>query len=350
MRDVRQTKPDGRARSPVREGGEVHACWRRYERAGAIPVYGEYVRARCPASCANLGPGFDVLALAVNLYVEVEVTRAERLSVSATGEGSDLPADSSHLAAKVAMEVAGDEKLAIRVHSDIPVGRGLGSSAALALATAAAAGSRDPLGVAASVDGHPENAAASMLGGLVAATRVKGMVRAVPLALDPALRFVAVVPDHQLATAKARQALPSEVSLSNASFNLGRMGLLVAGLADATMLLQEATEDRLHQDFRSPVFPVAPQLLAELLRSGALASCWSGAGSTMLGICRAGDADGVRSHSEAAMAAMGIPGKVLLLDADRSGLVVDEGNAGAGGSSLGAKERSGRQLFDIVGE
>ncbi len=311
---------------------------------GTNAVYGRCVRARCPASSANLGPGFDVLAVAVDLYVEVEVASADRLSVSASGEGADLPRDSSHLAAMVAMDVVGHDRLAIHVHSDIPVGRGLGSSAALALATAAAAGASDPLAVAARIDGHPENAAASMLGGLVAATVLRGKVAAVPLALDPALKFVAVVPDQQLPTAKARQALPTEVSLASASFNLGRMGLLVAGLANADVLVREATEDRIHQDFRSPFFPVAPQLLAELLRAGALASCWSGAGPTMIGICAASDAAQVAARVEPAMAAMGAPGRVLVLGADRSGLVVT-----AAGDGYEPTKRAGRQLFDLAG-
>src|ERR1700682_5614502 len=126
------------------------------------------MRARAPASSANLGPGFDVLALALSVYVEVTVEPAARLRVEAEGEGADLPLDATHLAVRVATEVAGHDRLAIAVRSEIPVVRGVGSSAALAAAAAAAAGARDPLGVAAAFDGHPENAAASVLGGLVA--------------------------------------------------------------------------------------------------------------------------------------------------------------------------------------
>jgi homoserine kinase len=122
------------------------------------------MRARAPASAANLGPGFDVLAVALDLYVEVEVEPAPRLVVRSEGEGADLDEDDMHLAARVAIDVVGHDRLAVTVRSDIPVGRGLGSSAALAVAAAAAAGSKDPLGVAARIDGHPENAAASAVG------------------------------------------------------------------------------------------------------------------------------------------------------------------------------------------
>jgi homoserine kinase len=272
-----------------------------------------------------MGPGFDVLALALDLYVEVDVVPAPRLTVRATGEGSELAADATHLAASVAIDVAGHDRLAITVQSDIPVARGLGSSAALAVAAAAAAGARDPLAVAARVDGHPENAAASVVGGLVAATTVKGAVRAVRMPLDVGLVFVALVPDRSLATSKARQALPQQVARADATFNLGRLTLLLAGLADRSLLIREATEDRLHQDYRSPMFPEAPQLLARLVDAGALASCWSGAGPTLLGICDGADGERIRTQAQALMAEMGVPGRVMMLRPDLEGLVIDGG-------------------------
>ena len=103
------------------------------------------MRARAPASAANLGPGFDTLAVALDLYVEVEVESASRLIVRSEGEGEGLSDDPSHLAARVAIDVAGTDHLSITVRSQIPIARGLGSSAALAVAAAAAAGAEDPL-------------------------------------------------------------------------------------------------------------------------------------------------------------------------------------------------------------
>jgi homoserine kinase len=281
------------------------------------------MRARAPASSANLGPGFDTLALALNLYVEVEVSTADRLIVRVEGEGQDLPTDHSHLAAMVAMDVAGTDKLEVVVRSRIPVARGLGSSAALAAAAAAAAGSADPMSVAAIVDGHPENAAASVLGGLVTASMVGPRPFAARLALDPDLAFVVLVPDGALATAKARQALPSSVPHGDASFNLGRMGMLLAGLADHRLLLREATEDRLHQTARTPLFPESPTLLTGLVEAGALASCWSGAGPSLLGMCASGTARKVREGAERLMVAAGVAGRALLLHADTAGITID---------------------------
>lgn len=280
------------------------------------------MRAKAPASSANLGPGFDTLAIALALYVEVEMEPADELRITSHGEGAELPVDSSHLAAAVARRVLGHDRVAITVHSEIPVGRGLGSSAALAAAAAAAAGADDPLAIAAEVDGHPENAAASVLGGLVTATTVNDRPVAARMPLDPELAFVVLVPSRSLATKRARAALPAQVPHQDASFNLGRMGLLLAGLADRRLLVHEATEDRLHQSARSPLFPEASHLLAELVAAGALASCWSGAGPSLLAVCAAANAAAVRATGDELLAEAGVPGRAILLTPDTEGLTI----------------------------
>jgi homoserine kinase len=279
------------------------------------------MRARAPASSANLGPGFDTLAVALDCYVSVEVEPAPSLRVHSEGEGSGLFDDASHLAARVAAEVLGHDRFAVTVRSQIPVARGLGSSAALAAAAAAAAGAQDPFAVAAAHDGHPENAAASVFGGLVAATTVEGRAVHAPLPLDGELAFVAVVPERNLATPEARRALPETVSRADVVFNLGRMGLLLAGLADPAYLVADATADRIHQPARTALFPEAPTLLRGLVDAGALAASWSGAGPTLIGVVHAGSLEVVASGAESALASSGVPGRVLTLRADRRGLV-----------------------------
>jgi homoserine kinase len=277
--------------------------------------------ARVPGSTSNLGPGFDVLGLALGFFTEVEVRPASHLIIETDGEGSDRATDATHLAARVATEVAGTDRLYIRVSSDVPVSRGLGSSAALAAATAAAAGAKDPLAVAARFDGHAENASASVLGGLVAATFVDGEVVARRLPLDPELSFVVIVPERQLATSTARVVLPSSLLFSDAVFNLGRLGLLLAGLADRRALVSAAGEDRLHQDVRASLYPEAPALLAALRAAGATVSCWSGAGPGLLGVCTdEATAERVAQGARAALDEVGLTGKAIVVAPDLEGL------------------------------
>jgi len=282
------------------------------------------MRARAPASSANLGPGFDALAVALNLYVQVEIEPAESLRLVTEGEGANQFESSSHLAVQVARQVVGHDRLSITVRSEIPLSRGLGSSAALAVAAAAAAGADDPFAVATEVDGHPENAAASAFGGLVAASMVDGLAVSVPLPLSDELAFVVMVPDRTLSTAEARQVLPASLSRTDATFNLGRMGLLLAGLADPTHLTSAATEDRVHQTARTALFPESASLLAAFEEAGALASCWSGAGPSLLGIATIASADKVRHGAEAAMQDAGVAGHVMVLQADHDGLVLGD--------------------------
>jgi homoserine kinase len=161
------------------------------------------------------------------------------------------------------------------------------------------------------------------VGGLVAATLVRGAVRAVRMPLDGGLVLVAMVPERPLPTSRARQVLPQHIGRADATFNLGRLCLLLAGMADRSLLIREATEDRLHQDYRSPFLPEAPQLLSRLTTAGALAACWSGAGPTLLGICDGEDGERVCAKAEAAMEEVGVPGRVLLLRPDVEGLIVE---------------------------
>ncbi|HVT77675.1 MAG TPA: homoserine kinase [Acidimicrobiales bacterium] len=282
------------------------------------------MRARCPCSSANLGPGFDALALALSLYVDVSVEPADALSITTHGEGEDFPASPDHMAARVARDVLGHDNVAITIRSDIPVARGLGSSAALAAATAAAAGAADPLAVATAVDGHAENAAASVLGGLVVGTMVGDTPVAERLAVDDRLAFVVVIPDRMLSTRDARAALHQEVPLHDAATNLGRLGLLIAGFADAARFSPYAMEDTLHQPYRIPLFPESASIMRGLIEAGALGACWSGAGSTLLAVAMDGDAEAVCAAGTDMLTETNVAGRALRLDVDRTGLVVTD--------------------------
>ncbi len=277
--------------------------------------------ARVPASSANLGPGFDTLALALSLYLEVEANPADSFSVFAFGEGSDLAVSDSHLGSQVAMRVLGHAKVHLNVRSQIPLGRGLGSSAAFVSACAAALGAEDPFLVASSFEGHPENAAASVFGGFVTATSVGSEYVSRSLPVDPELAAVVVIPSNELATKTARGVLPKSVSFSDAVFNLGRMGLLIAGFSDLGQLVEQATQDRLHQSYRSALFPESVEVIAALEESGAIAACWSGAGPTMIGFCRASDSAAIADRVAEWVAGKGGKYVVRELKADFKGLV-----------------------------
>ena len=282
------------------------------------------MRAKCPCSSANLGPGFDALAIALSLYIDVSVEPSDALSITTEGEGADFPQTADHMAAAIVRDVLGHDNVAITIRSDIPVARGLGSSAALAAATAAAAGADDPLAIATRVDGHAENAAASVFGGLVVGTVVDDAPVAESLVVDDRLAFVVAIPDRMLSTRDARAALQQQVPLHDAAVNLGRLGLLIAGFANADRFSPHAMQDTLHQPYRMPLFPESETIMRGLLEAGALGSCWSGAGSTLLAVAMRGDADAVCSAGVDLLEETGVNGRVLQLEVDRTGLVVTD--------------------------
>ena len=282
------------------------------------------MRARVPSSSANLGAGFDTLGLALSRSTDVSIEPSDRLGGSTTGEGSQFPIDEHHLAVRIVRDILGHDRVTITIASDIPVSRGLGSSAALTVAVAAACGHSDPLSYAAMLEGHADNAAAAVLGGFVTATISDGRVWARRLPLDPELLFVAVIPDRHLNTSEAREVLPSHVPVADAVANLGAMGLMVAGLADHRALLAHAADDRLHQPYRTALFPESTGLLKAMIGAGALAAFWSGAGPTLLGVCHRSIAHEVRDAATESLAAFSVAGSAEIVEADTVGLVVSD--------------------------
>lgn len=282
------------------------------------------MRARVPASSANLGPGFDTLGLALRRYTEVSIEPARSLRITTEGAGSHLACDHTHLAAEVVRDVLGHDRVQLHVSSEVPLARGMGSSAALIAAVAAAAGHPDPFAYTAVREGHADNAAAAVFGGLVAGALIDGVPVARQLALDEALVFCLVIPDTELSTKAARGALPDSVPRADAVFNVGRIGLLVAGLADHRLLLPEATEDRLHQHYRAPLFPASAPIMAAMRDAGALGACWSGAGPSLIGICTYETVDAVVTAAQATLRSLEVPGTAELIEADLEGLVLDD--------------------------
>ncbi len=278
--------------------------------------------ARVPGSSANLGPGFDTLALAVQRYTEVTVRPAESFSITAVGQGSHFPAGPDHFAAKIAAGIIGHSRFSMHVASEVPMTRGLGSSAAMSVAAAAAAGHPDPFSFAARLEGHADNAAAAVLGGFVTGAIVDGEGIARRLPLDPELRFVIIIPERHLRTSAARKVLPATVALEDAVFQLGRMGMLIAGMADHRLLVPTAAHDRIHQGQRGRLFPEASHLLGAMVRAGALASCWSGAGPILLGICTERSVSRVLAAATTAMRELGVKGTAEQIEPDLHGLVV----------------------------
>ncbi|MDQ3901366.1 MAG: homoserine kinase, partial [Actinomycetota bacterium] len=218
------------------------------------------VRVRVPASTANLGPGFDALGLALTLYDEVEVTpAASGLRVEVRGEGaSQVPTDEGNLVVRALRAASArcghrPDGVVLRCHNRIPHSRGLGSSAAAAvagvLAGYALAGiepDEAALDVAAGFDGHADNVGASLLGGLVISWKERGSFRAIRLEPHPDLVPVLFVPEQSSATEITRGLLPTEVPHADAAFTAGRAALLIHALTVAPELLLAATEDRLH--------------------------------------------------------------------------------------------------------
>lgn len=259
---------------------------------------------RTPATSANIGPGFDSLGLALDLFdeVEVRVRNDRRIVVTVEGEGAgSVPLDASHLVVR-AMRTAYDSLghtlpgLDLHCRNAIPHGRGLGSSASAIVAgvTAAASllGAGEPgtgeevdrdwvFQTAADIEGHPDNVAPCVYGGFTIAWRDGKTWRALPTRPSPRVRPVLCVPERALSTEHARDLLPESVPHADAAFSAGRSALLAAAVSGHPELLFEATEDRLHQRYRAEAMPDSAALI-ESLRGSGLAAVVSGAGPTVL--------------------------------------------------------------------
>ncbi|GAB3756053.1 homoserine kinase [Microlunatus parietis] len=276
----------------------------------AADLVGRTVTVSAPATSANLGPGFDHLGLAFDLRQAATLRVTETgFTAAVTGEGADtVPRDGSHLILRSAVAALADlgrevPGLALTADNVIPHGRGLGSSAAAIIAglfagTVLAGVDPEPerlLGLANELEGHADNVAAALLGGLVIAYPEPDRVGAVSVPVHPELGATVYLPDTSVPTSEARGLLPAEVPHSDAAANAGRAALLVEALSRTPDLLLPATEDRLHQRYRRTAMPESYDLL-ELLRSKGFAAVVSGAGPSVLVLGRAPSLAGLPEH------------------------------------------------------
>jgi homoserine kinase len=243
-------------------------------------------KATAPASSANLGPGFDCLGLALELRCHVEASLSDRWVVEEGGSTFEpRPTDFVRLAAERAI----GRPVRLVIQSNVPRSRGLGSSSAVMVASAAAAlraAGQEPdshylYELVAEIEGHGDNAGAAVYGGLVAVAA--GRLRHLELA--PSLGFVFGIPDDRLKTAKARMALPDDISRRAAARNVARVAFLIEGLRTGDPeALARAGGDEIHESHRAELSPVTGEMMAAARAAGAFHSAWSGAGPTAIAI------------------------------------------------------------------
>jgi homoserine kinase len=304
---------------------------------------GHRVIVEVPGSSANLGAGFDCLgvALALTNRIEVEVRGWSRGEIELTieGEGRDeLTEDRDNRFVRgleAAMGAARGELpegvgWRIDMRNEIPLARGLGSSAAATVGGVVAANAllggpldmQAQLRIAAGIEGHPDNASAALLGGFVATAATPDGVEAIRIDVPRDLRAVLFIPERRLATEAMRKALPTTIPRDDAVANLGAVALGVAGLATGRIdLLSRLTVDRLHEPYRAQAYPELPRMVTAARDAGAIGACLSGAGSTILAFA---DSMAQIARVEAAFVA-------VAADSDLEGrvVVVEPRNAGA---------------------
>ncbi|MFZ5597353.1 MAG: homoserine kinase [Bacillota bacterium] len=256
------------------------------------------VRVQVPATTANLGPGFDCLGMALQLHNAVEMSIVSSgLVIEIQGEGSsDLPRNEDNLVYQAALRVFGQTGnhppgLKIKLSNNIPVARGLGSSTAAIVGGMVAAnmlsgaglGHREIINLAYGMEGHPDNIAAAVLGGVVVALQVEGDIKFQKITPPRSLRAVVAVPDYTLSTRISRDILPSQVPLGDAVFNLGRIALLIASLYTGDLnQFSLAMEDRLHQPYRTALIPGMKKVFAAARLAGAKGISLSGSGPSII--------------------------------------------------------------------
>lgn len=265
------------------------------------------MRVFVPASTSNLGPGFDVLGCALNMYLELSLELdTGNIEVLSTGEGADaLPTDERNLIAQIMLEQAPalrERGFRVRAHSDIPLTRGFGSSAtaivgALALSQIAQGQNIDRqkiLQISTAIEGHPDNVSASIFGGITVNAAIDDGFRTHTIRVPDSVQLVGIVPHQQVSTAAARQALPECYERADVVYNLQRLSWLIAGLyEDDHDMIAVGLNDKLHQDYRCALLPPMREAIDVMqAHDQCIGAFVSGAGPAIVAFAR-GDAAAV---------------------------------------------------------
>ena len=255
------------------------------------------VTVRVPATTANLGPGFDAFGCALSLYTDVTFEETEAgLEITGCPEEYTGPDNLAYVSYCAALATMSEELRGVKIHieADIPVCRGLGSSAALLVAGAMGANAlrgnklstQGLLNITNAMEGHPDNLAPAFFGGLTASMVDNGLPVCVNFPLHPDWEFLALVPDFDLPTTVARQALPTKYDRNDAVYNIAHGALVLKALElGDEKLLRNAMQDRIHQPYRKKMIPDYEKI-ESLVRTTGAAFCLSGAGPTLLCITR----------------------------------------------------------------
>lgn len=292
------------------------------------------IRVRVPATSANLGPGFDALGLALGLYNLFEVEEAEGLFFEGCPREFQGPENLFARALRRGYEEVGRPFLGVRVRfaADIPIARGLGSSAACIAGGLVAAGALSGrslprerlLDLAAELEGHPDNTTPALLGGFAVSVADAGRVHALRVALGEGLRFSALVPPFPLETALARAALPTTLPFKDAVHNLGHAALVTAAfMARDWDKLSIACHDRLHEPYRASLIPGFSQAVDGARDAGALAVFLSGAGPTIMAISPSSDASFPERMTALCASLRPEPWQALDLEPDDKGAILE---------------------------
>lgn len=295
------------------------------------------VKVRVPASTANLGPGFDSLGMALGLYNEVELALAEETTVAIEGEGSDtLKRDASHLVLRSAAQLAAEAGKSVSgwnltQMNHIPLARGMGSSSAAIVAGVVAANellhagcsSEALLDLAARIEGHPDNVAPALYGGLTVCC-ANDELSCLPLPA-PDLRVILAIPDFELSTEAARKVMPQTIPHSDGVFNATHVAMVVASLTSGRYdLLGCAMHDKLHQPYRAHLVPGFQEVIDAACAAGAYAACLSGSGPTMAAFAGCNEQEIAAAMCQAFLEA-GVQCKTLVVPVDAEGATVLRG-------------------------